>query len=106
MLRDLHTRIREANPSYQNDLVVEAMPIAKRINATLGWQALEEPVGPTLGTSPTPGAFAMMPDAPVMSGQTDWMEPSQVGAERHQNERRPEASQDTDPEAELRALFG
>jgi hypothetical protein len=107
MLRDLHTRIREANPSYQNDLVVEAMPIAKRINETLGWQALEEPVGPVSAANPTLGTFAMMSDAPSVSDQTDKMEqPHQPGAEHRQDERHPEAGQDTDPEADLRALFG
>jgi hypothetical protein len=107
MLRDLHTRIREANPSYQNDLVVEAMPIARRINETLGWQALEEPVGPVFGSSPTPGTFVMMSDAPLASDQINTMEqPHQTGVEHRQDERHPEAGQDTDPEAELRTLFG
>ena len=107
ILRDLHTRIREANPSYQNDLVIEAMPISKRINEILGWQALQEPVAPASGSSSTPGSFAMMPDAPAVSDQTDGMEQqSQASAEPPQNGSHPRPLQSSDPEADLRALFG
>jgi hypothetical protein len=110
ILRGMYTRIYQAPPEEKDALVVEAMPVAKRINATLGWLAIEEPAGLVSGDATSripivnePPAVATY-DAPTEGTHAEKATntPPNAGARREPGS----GIQPNEPEDPYQAIFG
>jgi hypothetical protein len=94
IIRDLYSRIREADPDMRDTLIVEASPVARKINEVLGG-----------------GDFIEVPDAPVSHASTATPDsPDAFAARASQEPQTPPINganpTHNEPDDPLKAIFG
>jgi hypothetical protein len=109
--RSLGTRIQQAAPEEKDTLLAEAIPVARRINESLGWTFIEEPTTPASGSAATP--MPVLNEAPFANADVITPELAQNGmtsSPRQEAEPRRQTQQSSigtdEQEDPYQAIFG
>jgi hypothetical protein len=108
--RSLGTRIQQAAPEEKESLLAEAIPVARRINESLGWTFIEEPTAPASGATARPIPVVNEPSVAETSGMTELAQNELSSASQENTEPRRQAPQSgirpDEPEDPYQAIFG